>query len=467
MKTKPSPGQPRDVPLRTLATCALFGVATAGTAQAVCTKVNYSPTTGMVAPTHPQYVDPAYGTHAIWLGAQKEAGTSGLTATSINITTTPFQPDGTLLASGTANFLDMGAARYGPEQVLFRCDATDAPSLREFCALDARVWYGGMYEDGAQGGVAPSAYRSYHKGLVFRLTHVATGHYFRSTWQSRALTGLERDGAGKILVKAKNFSNVRVELIRFSNESISDGVAGTGLYPEHDRAAVVAFQGGGIAPGLRDGTTTAVAFDGEPFLWPGAINFTNSLIVRRAAACAVTSVTPTVVFTRITAAELESGAERRVPIDIEFRRNTARPLPAILRSGFLSGTEAGRTAMGVLAPPSNHQSAVREGLDTSGGGATFLLSNDYGLTGVAGGVGVQLSYAVDSTPMNLLSTEQVTGGGTAAGWYPVLQGATSKGEVAGVTSHATRLFASLKKIPGKTVTPGRFDVWAQVVIRVQ
>lgn len=443
-----------------------IGLMSAAHAWAVCTKVNYSPSTAKVEPWDPQYVDPAYGSHNVWLGAQTYAGTSGLSASTVNITTSAFQPDGTLLAHGSASFLDMGAETYAADQVLFRCDAADGNDLFEFYAVDARNWYSGLHEDGARGGLVPSGYRTFHNGMLIRLTHAASGNYFKSTWQSRRLTGLERDGQGKILVKAKNFSGVQVELIRFSNESFSGGVGGTGPYPLSGPSGHVAFKGGGISSGLSVGASSATAVDGWPYLWPGAINLSTRITVQRAATCAVTSVTPNITFPLITVSELDGGGHRQLPIDIDFQCLTGS-LPAELRSPFQSGTAAGRTAMGVLIPPANHQSAVAEHLVLSAGGVRFLLSDNYGLPGVTGGVGVELSYATGGT-MYFLGNDQATGGGISAGWYPVLDGASrTHNESGGVTRFTKRLNAILKKIPGKTVTPGRFNARAQVVIRVQ
>ena len=135
-------------------------------------------------------------------------------------------------------------------------------------------------------------------------------------------------------------------------------------------------------------------------------------------------------------------------------------------SPFEDGTGAGRTAMGVLVPAANFQSAVSQGLTTGASGVTFLLSDDYGQPGVAGGVGVALSKT-DGSALNFLGNEQVTGGGAAAGWYPVLQGATHAGQSGGITSYTKRLNATLTRIPGRSVTPGRLNARAQVVIRVQ
>ncbi|SEA02084.1 fimbrial protein [Variovorax sp. YR216] len=430
-------------------------------AWATCTRISYAPGVAY-ASNSIYYVDPAHGTHNIWSGSLDTAGASGLSVSSVNLNSSTFQPDGTLLASGSASFLTLGNEAYTAEQVLFRCDAADEGSLFEFYATNGDNDYGGRYEDGASFGL-PGAYRTYIRDMVIRVTHTLTGNYFSRYWQSRPLTNLDRDGQGKILVKAKNFSDVRVELFRVSN---TYGSAGSGLYGYSQPAAYIAFKGPGWSNNLLDGRDSGSYFDGWYAAWPGTINLYNRLTVRRSATCAVTNVTPNVRFPLMTVAELQGGGTRQMPIDITFECQTGAPANTGL-AALASGVNAGQTAMGVLVPAANFQSAAAQGLTTAGSGATFLLSDGYGTDpGVATGVGVSLALA-NGTPLNFLGNAMVTGSGNAAGWYPVLDGATATGVAAGVTNYTKRLQATLKRIPGRTVTPGKINARAQVVIRVQ
>lgn len=454
------PGRPRSLLAGAALAAALAGLA--APAGAVCTRISYAPATTYPS-TSVYYVDPAHGTHNVWTGATDAAGASGLPA-SVNINNATFQPSGTLLASGSASFLTMGLEAYTPDQVLFRCDATDEGSLFEFYATNGDNAWGGQYEDGATFGL-PGAYRTYINGTVIRITHAVTGNYFSRYWQARQLTGLERDGQGKILVKAKDFSDVRVELFRVGNDSTAGGFTGTGNYAYSQPAAYIAFRGGGRSSALNVGQDSLSYYSGWYADWPGAVSLYNRLTIRRSATCSVTNVTPNVVFPIITVAELNAGASRQLPVDISFQCQTGAPANTGL-TAFASGTKAGRTAMGVLAPAANYQSAVALGLTVGGGGAALLVSDGYGQAGVAGGVGVQLT-STTGTPIVFLGNDQVTGGGATAGWYPVLDGANIAGQAGGITSYTRRINATLRRIPGRDVTPGRFNARAQVVIRIQ
>lgn len=399
-----------------------------------------------------------------WTGATDDAGASGLPAV-VNVNKSAFQPDGTVIASGSAAFVTLGKERYTPEQVLFRCDAADEDKLYEFYSTNGDSEFGGMYEDGKNFGL-PGAYRTWFKGMLIRVTNAMTGKYYSRYWQSRQLGGLDRDRDGKILVKAKNFSDVKVELLRASN---NNGSPHAGNYPHSQPAAYIAFKGPGLdSNNLRDGADHASNYSGWYGQWPGAVNLYNRLSLRRAATCSVTTVTPNVVFPKITVTQLNQGEQTSVPFDIRFQCEQGA-VDGGLERGFVSGTQRDQTAMGLLVPAANYQSAVAEGLTTSANGVTFLLSDGYGSdSSVATGVGVALSD-VRGNRMNFLSTDMVTGGDGAAGWYPVLDGATSTGgsDADGAVPYIKTLVASLKKLPGKSVMPGKVYAKAQVVIRVQ
>jgi len=438
-------------------------------AGATCTRISYAASYNYL-PSSIYYIDPAAGTHAIWAGALDGAGSGGNLPAVVNINNSTFQPYGSVIASGSASFLQLGNEPYTPEQVLYRCDATDAGSLYEFYATNGDSSFGGMYDDGAALGV-PNAYRTAVKGMAIRITNAVTGEYYSRMWKSRQLTGLDRDSQGKILVKAKNFSDVRIELIRVSNETDLPvpPLPANSAYTYSQPAAYIAFKAPGISANIEDGRDSAYYYAGWYGDWPGAVNLYQHLTTRSAATCAVTSVTPHVLFPTISVAELNQGGTRQAPVDIVFQCQTGAPANAGL-TAFSSGTGAGQTAMGVLVPPANYQLAASQQLVTAGAGATYLLSDGYGTDpGVATGVGIALTRAdASNTALNFLGSDLVMGGGAGAGWYPVLDGAgPATGPTNGVNTYTKRLNATLKQIPGKTVTPGAVRARAHVVIRVQ
>jgi hypothetical protein len=251
----------------------------------------------------PYYTEPGKGTAANWDGATDSSGSSGTLPTVVNINNSTFQPDGTLLASGTVSFLKSGAQSYSADQILYRCQASDAGSLNEFYATNGDATYAGNVEVGTAAGL-PQSYQTYVTGMALRATNLSTGQFYSRYWQSRPLTNLDTDSQGWILVKAKNFSDTKVELFRLS---ASQGWAGTGVYPYSQPATYIAFQGGGVSSALKNGADCNTQYDGWYSSWPGAVNLYNRIYIRRSAACSVTNVTPSVLFPTIGVTELKAG----------------------------------------------------------------------------------------------------------------------------------------------------------------
>jgi type 1 fimbria pilin len=418
------------------------------------------------------YTDP--GTIAAnWDGASDTAG-QGAFPMTVAVNVPAFVPDGTLLGSGISpvyNLGNTGVGSYSPEQVLFRCSPNADGSLYEYYATNGDSAYAGATDVSAQSGI-PNTYTSYYTGVIFRVTNVTTGQALTRYWQARPLTGLDRDSQQWILVKAKNFSQYKLELFQ-CNVCPAGATTGTGTWAQSQPQAYVAFAGGqpgstNIASnGLVVGADSATNYNGWYSYWPGAINAYATILVRRAATCAVTNTTPVVRFPTISAAELNQGASRQAPVTIQMQCQSTTPSGL---SALVSGTIANQTALGILVQPANAQSAINAGLTTAGTGVTYLLSDGYGTdSGVATGVGVALSRPNGAT-LNFLTNQFVTQGGAASGWDPVLNDANQDAPASGgVTSYTRTIYATFKAFaPGSTpVTPGRYDATAQVIIRVQ
>ncbi|KFC06362.1 putative exported protein [Trabulsiella guamensis ATCC 49490] len=410
------------------------------------------------------YTEPGKGTAANWDGATDSSGSSGTLPTIININNNTFQPDGSLLASGTVSFLQSGAQPYNSEQILFRCTPSEEGKLYEFYATNGDSTYAGHVEVGAASGL-PESYQTYATGMALRATNMATGEYYSRYWKSRQLVNLDHDSIGWILVKAKNFSDTRVELFRLSNSF--GGWQSSGIYPQSQPATYIAFKGGGFSSGLTDGSDSNSQWSGWYSHWPGAVSLYNKTYIRRSATCSVTNVTPIVVFPTISVAELISGVTRQQPVTIRFGCQTGSPAN-IGVGAFTSGVAANQTSMGILVNPVNAAAAISEGFGTSGAGVNYLLSDGYKTSSnIATGVGIQFTRSNGSV-LNMLST--LSGsvlGGNAAGWYPVLDDASPGAVVDGVTTYTKTINATFKALPGKNITTGKFNATAQIIIQVQ
>ncbi|RQH05523.1 fimbrial protein [Paraburkholderia dinghuensis] len=416
------------------------------------------------------YTDP--GTIAAsWAGSTDGSG-QGAFPMTINVNAPPFVPDGTLLGSAVSPAYNLGAngvGGYNPEQVLFRCSPDSAGTMYEYYSVNGDDSYGGGTDVSGTTGIT-ATYRTYYGGIASRITNVTTGEYVTRYYKGRALTDLDKDSQGWFLVKAKNFSQYKLELFQCSTcTGASSSFTGTWAYI--GPLGYVAFAGGAsgtiVSQGLAAGVDAGTSWPGWYGSWPGSFAAYNTVIVRRAATCAVTNATPTVLFPTATIVGLTQGQSTQVPVTIQMQCQTTKPSNL---SAFASGTAANQTALGVLAQPANAQSAIDAGLTTTGSGVTYLLSDGYGTdSSVATGVGVALSRP-NGTALNFLTNQYVTTGGAKDGWDPVLNDATANGAASGgITTYTRTINATFKAFaPGVTpVTAGRYNATAQVIVRVQ
>ncbi|VFS46877.1 fimbrial protein [Budvicia aquatica] len=140
----------------------------------------YRITTTNNTPSSAYYTEPGKGTAAHWDGATDPAGSVGNLPTVVNINNSTFQPNGTLMASGTVNFLTSGAQAYSADQILFRCTASEAGKLYEYYATNGDSIYAGNVDVGAASGL-PFTYQTYANGMALRATNLATGEYYSVT----------------------------------------------------------------------------------------------------------------------------------------------------------------------------------------------------------------------------------------------------------------------------------------------
>lgn len=398
-------------------------------------------------------ITPADGKFRILNACDTCNGSLGLPSV-INVTSdTTFQPPGTLLGMGTATFMQYGnKVPDDPETVFYRCAPADAGQLYEIYSTNGDSVYGGAanYEYGPSIGIS-AGYATAWQGVIFRLTNLDTGQYFTNFWKGKPLTNLDKDSRGFLLIKAKNLSRVQTELYRIND--IADGsVTTTGIYAWTQPFGYIAIVGPGIvAPAI--GSNHLTNFQDWPY-WPGALGIYGNVSIRRSPSCAVNTVTPVVLFPTISVAELNAGATRSVPFTVDFRCQTSA----------VSGVTANANAIGILVSPGSLAAANNLNL-VSSGGASHLLSNNYGSPGVASGVGIRIQR--NGQDMKLLTSE-AAGTGTAGGWYPVIGSATAlTGSNASTRSYSETFNAILEKLQNQQVKAGKVEATAQVIIRVQ
>lgn len=446
----------------------LLAVLLVPSAWATCYKVT---AVGSATTTSNTQIRPGEGNAGSWSGSLDTSnGSLGLPSV-INVSDSSFQPDGTLIASSVAPLTQYGTtAGYDPEKVFFRCTAGD--EVYEMFSTNADDLYSGYYNGGDTVGNSiglQAAYRTAWPNVLLRLTHVETGQYFTDIWRERLLTGLDTDSRGFQLVKAKNLSAVRAELFSAPLESTQGYSPNTKsqLYGRTQPAGYIAIKGPGLSY-PRVGETHYANYSGWYGNWPASIGLYGDVTLKRYPTCAVTNVTPHVVFPSISIGEINAGASREMPFQVDFKCQTG-VLSSTTPSTSQSGTSG--TALGIKVSAGALAASSGLGLVNANGGLSYLVSDRYGEPGMAQGVGIRLLR--NGSAMNLLANENSANGSNAEaiGWYPVIGSASNKtGEVSGISQYSETFRARLEKLSlgsMPTVTPGRVEATAQVVIRVQ
>lgn len=419
---------------------------------------------GDATTTNNTHIRPGEGSADHWVGACDTCNGSLGLPSMINVSDANFQPDGTLIASSVAPPTQYGStAGYDPERVFFRCAAGDA--VYEMFSTNADDLFSGWYRGGDSVGNSiglQAAYRTAWPNVLLRLTYVETGEYFTDIWRERLLRGLDIDSRGFQLVKAKNLSAVRAELFRAPLEATRyySPTTASQLYAFTQPAGYTAIKGPGLSY-PRVGVSHYGNYDGWHHNWPSAISLYNKVTLKRYPTCAVTNVTPHLVFPSISIGEINAGSSQEMPFEVAFK----------CQSGVINSTALNGTALGIKVSSGGLAASSSLGLINANGGLSYLVSDRYGQPGIAQGVGFRLLR--NGSVMNLLANEDSAMGSNAEarGWYPVLSGASNMtGELSGISYYSETFRARLEKFKlgsMPTVTPGRVEATAQVVIRVQ
>ncbi|WP_221055590.1 fimbrial protein [Shewanella algae] len=426
--------------------------------QAYCYRITYD---GTLSPTNARYINPDYGKNALWSGASdNNFGPIGL-QNLISIAHNDFQPVGTTLAKSPSTPMTQYGqiGGFDPEQVLFRCDAGDEGQIFESYATNSdNNWSGASLV--IEAGVPEHTYMLNSKNIGFRVKNETTGEYVTRNWRYRPLTNLDKDDQGKILVKAKNFSNMSLELVKISHPAVTDTFSQPS--PAHDYSYTYAqplaystFVGPGEGNGCAEGEL-GTCHIGWHYNWPGNISIHNNLTIRRAELCAFKSVTPYVRFPTISVEELKRGEKVAGQLSLSYN----------CQHGAVNGVGADQNAVGFKVSGEAYLAAESAGLKTSGYGVTHLLSHGYGTDpSVATGVGIELAKS-DGSSMNWLSDENIISGGENDGWYPLQGEKIGSNPVSNDFLEVYNVYLSALD-ESTALTPGKVYATAEVFIRVQ
>ncbi|VTQ58581.1 putative fimbrial usher protein StbD [Campylobacter jejuni] len=424
-------------------------------AQAICYKVTGIGTT---TSTIPQAVADLGYTATSWGGVlNSAAGTISFGTIIMGTGAQSLAPAGTVIASADLPFLDKALkVPYAANQIVFKCALADADTLYEMYALFGG---NGAFYGGTATTDVPGAYQTPAQGIAYRITNMKTGLYYGSNWQERKLTSDEYITVGSnIYIPASSFDSALFELIK------TDDVYGTPTRNAFSQIispqGFVALKGNGMNTDL---TTGALANSPSPYNTSAVWSMRGgSTTIIRGNTCTLGDFDQVVKLPAISAGDLRNGASSSNTF------NVAIDCDAGAVSGTTSSSTNAPVAMGFLVTQATALSqASTLGLQTSSGGISYLLDDNYGASGVASGVGIRL-YSSAGTALNLLSSAATTGTGNAAGWYGFADLLSETGtNAAGGTSYAGVITASLEQLPGLTAQAGSVNAQAQIIVSLQ
>ena len=384
---------------------------------------------------------------------------------SIGTGTISLAPPGTVLASANLNFLDSALSTpYAANQIVFKCAVEDAGSLYEMYALQGDSTFYGEYavNDVEDGYATPAA------NIAYRITNTKTGQRYINTWRERKLDSTDYITMGSyIYIPASMFGNAIFELIK-TNDNGSGAIASRNAFNNiASPQGFVALKG----PGMNTNLVVSAAAKAAP---PSPLNTSavwsmknGSTTVIYGNTCKVKDFDQTVKLPPISVSELSSGNTSTNTFNVSLECD----------NGALSGTDTNfakpPVAMGFLVTQASALSYAQSlGLKNSSGGISHLLDDNYGVSGVASGVGIRIYSLSGSGPhsvLNLLSSNGTTGTGNAAGWYgfTALLDDQSGTVSSGGKTYGGAFLASLEHLPGQSITAGSVSAQAQIFVSLQ
>jgi hypothetical protein len=399
----------------------------------------------------------------------------------INLTDTYFVPVGSLLASVVVpptNFTYGGATA---SSVLWECDEADLPGIYFLVATNGDDRVGGFYNIGTNDGLT-DVYATWFAYVGLRQT--MAGVTLTRYWQKVPVTSYATTSAGRIQIRLQDIPPLHAELYRISTlpgtsagssycgNNNTDG-SGIGFASSSGRNYSCTQPNGYIQLSGDSSVTFSFSHDqvgqdsASNYQFWGADNgfgygmrLANTLYNNPT--CVARNADPIVIFPTVSTAELEAGSVTQAGFSVQVECSDSAQ----------SGVAATQTAMGIQVSEGAYSAAQSLGLVNSSGGVSMLVSDNYSASDMAQGVGITLSHSNDMTneltfvgQPGLIS---LTPGGNSAGWYPVMLGATPAGSsTSGYTYYTYSFIATLRKINGITVTPGKVHATAYVLVKMQ
>lgn len=446
----------------------------------------------------------------IYTGADNS--TASLGVGRINIISNHLQPVGTVLATGISNYNSIrngGLGNLSDEAIVLTCtQQSDKNNLAWAFATNGDSRIGGFYEIPGN----PGYFATQFPYVAIKLTLAQSGEVFSRIWTKSSITVETEDiGNGRFVIRKKHIPKVIASVVKWSKpygektdannnnvsaawchgigateESIPTGqtnnpnqVWSADLYAVNGLSAGCGQPNGYINLLGTGGYQVNVGTDSNNNIWawdfsvPVGLNGGPSATFSYTPSCVVKTVTPYVMFPTVTIAQLQSGEK------------ISRNFDVVLECDNTINKSISTAAVSIGLQPSlaafNHAQTLGL-IDSTSGGVTYLVSDNYSAANMAKGVGITLKNS-DGNSINFVSwlgCIPVSSGSTSycprynnlaqqrlAGWDPIMSASSQIGSdaVNATTSYRKTYVSTLSKINNMTPTAGKIKATATVLIR--
>lgn len=390
----------------------------------------------------------------------------------VNLYDTYFSPVGSLLGSVIVPPTNYNYRGSTASTILWTCDATDLSNIYFLVATNGDNVFGGYDDLGPQDGLGVGIYGT--KFAYVGLKQTMSGVVLTRFWQRIPVTTYETSGT-KINIRLQDIPPLHAQLYRVSTLPNASGsgayyCGSAFIYGTTTGATYNCNQPNSyiqlVGQGLSYDTEGSDSNNNYKFWYNNGIAYTMNKVnsLYNTPTCVVRNATPLVLFPTISASALNSGSTSTANFTVSVECSNS----------VTSGTANAQTALGFQVSSGAYSAASTLGLVNSSNGVSMLLSDNYSSSSTtAQGVGITIAYSnAPSTPLTLIGRTidplNASYMGNSAGWYAVLNNATSTGSsTSGYTNYSYNFIATLKTIPGQTATVGTVLATATVLVKVQ
>ena len=395
---------------------------------------------------------------------------------TLNISSSYLQPVGSILGH---IIVPTNYRSVAPDATIWTCDEADLPNIYFLVATNGDEPFAGHYETGSIDNL-PGVYATWWQyiGLKQEMDGVVLSRY----WKRLPIRNyVIKDG--KVNIRLMDIPPIEATLFRISTlPEVSRGtfcnrrmidrgsyksgkLTGSNLTASCNQASGYIQLGGTSDVSFawipdKEGADSNTSFNFWPLRGIAYGLNTATATLSQASTCVARNATPTVLLPTISTVDLQNGLHAQASFNVEIECSNSA----------ISGTNTDQVAIGFQPSTSAYNQAKKLGIVNSNGSVSHLVNENISTNQSATGMGIRLENPATGTKMHFLNQFAVTGGGAAAGWYPVFEGNPVQigSQNSGYTRYLQQYHAILEKLPSSTsTTAGKFKSRATVVVKVQ